>query len=239
MAAKTPLPPEQASEPRDRPLDYPGRINHPKKDGETVSFPFVASGTAPDGIDLIAGRLVLQKGAVSVPGWTLPFPKTSRWAILFDAPPQGGMSAKHRYVPEPDGILEVFGIAIDGQGKPSASLIDTRKIKISGQPSASLIDTRKIKISGQPPAAGIRWPPPGTGGICDNNFVPYGLYSGSGDITASLSGGMDLGAQSVAAVNNVWSAQFPAFGPALNCTLNLNQGGTPQAQNGGLGFVDC
>jgi hypothetical protein len=137
------------------------RIHHPTKVQKPVGLPFVASGLAPDTMNIafVFGRLVDQTDPRQVfKGMTLNFPDPYRWAIYFRR--DSTLVAGHLFT------LDVYAVVNDSQGKPASvsylySEVDLR------------IGDYDVRIY---------WPYSAEDDLCPSNFVPYGTFSDPGTV---------------------------------------------------------
>jgi hypothetical protein len=201
-------------------------IRYPAGDNR-VRFPLVASGVAPDdlGIDLVYGRLVDQTTAQVYPGLTLPFPLPCPWAVYFRHGP--GLVVTRPLT------LEVFGIALNGQGVPKAVWHDSLNL-----PEEPGIIQQAVFIG---------WPASNETDLCPSSFVPYGTYNPAGTIAATLK----CGGTTVATASSIyydpsggiWAAQFDPFAqPSSPCQLDVTlttSSGVDTRSITGLGFQNC
>jgi hypothetical protein len=86
----------------------------------------------------------------------------------------------------------------------------------------------------------VFWPPSGTPKICDDNFVPYGPYTGTGVVSATMtdSAGNVTNADSITQQGGTWYAQFTKLTPGTY-ELDVTQIQGQPDQRTGLGLIDC
>jgi hypothetical protein len=196
------------------------QIHHPKLDKRGhlphVGYPFVASGIAPEEVDIVVGLLRDQQGVVAKCGYTLPLPIAYRWAIYFKPKPS--------FLPVQQ-TLEVFGIQMRNPDKPAIVWNDSVDVVLEAGSDVT-----------------IAFPTDNEDDLCPSNFVPYGAYNPQGGaltVALTCTGGVSPNASMYYdAPNSFWSAQFEAFDGPTQCNLTVQQDGSSTSRNN-LGFGNC